>query len=187
MQFCKFAFFPAPNTWKYYKYNSSVPIEDKSVSFFHFWIMGYLLPAIPFTVCLFFCLLEMLLGLFCLGCEYLRPAVLLCQCPLCFFPMIPIVTHNRVQSAVPSQRLAGIKEPSQWKESGACCVTTFCVLSSTLFFKRQEAICLQTKSAELPSPSLLPRKAKISLSGPFLICPLWLSCRAELYGMGWYV
>lgn len=80
------------------------------------------------------------------------------------FPWFQVPPYNRVHSAVLSQSLAGIKESSHWKESRACCLTTFCVLSSKLFFMRQEAICLQTKNAALASlsPSLLTCKAKIS-------------------------
>lgn len=57
----------------------------------------------------------------------------------------------------------------------------------TLFFKRQEAICLQTKERSPPSPpSSLPlthnfAKAKISQSGLSLICPLRPSIAC--YGM----
>lgn len=92
--------------------------------------------------------------------------------------------YNRVHSAVRSQSLARIKESSHWKESRACCATMFCVLSTMLFFKRQEAICLQTKSIA-SSPSLPPcYLARLKyLSGLFLICPCRLNHIAKLFGL----
>lgn len=83
----------------------------------------------------------------------------------------------RPYSAVLSQSPMGIKEPRHWKESRDCCLTTFCVLYRKLSFRQREAICLQTKSR---APSLLPRRAEISLSGLFLICPFRLSHGAQL-------
>lgn len=77
-----------------------------------------------------------------------------------------------VYSAVLSQSLAGIKECCHWKESRVCCVDhLLCPFLSKLFFKRQVAICPQTKGDQALSPSPHPSfKAEISQSCLFLIC-----------------
>lgn len=62
-----------------------------------------------------------------------------------------------VYSAVLSQSLAGIKECCHWKESRVCCVDhLLCPFLSKLFFKRQVAICPQTKGDQALSPSPHP-------------------------------
>lgn len=108
-----------------------------------------------------------------------------CSCVLlsyCVSARSAVFPWFQVHSAVLSQSLAGIKESSHWKESRACCLTTFCVLSSKLFFMRQEAICLQTKNTAPRLPPTYLVKLKY-LSGLFLVCPCRLSRRAQLYGM----
>lgn len=82
--------------------------------------------------------------------------VVVSRCLSAVLPWFPVLYgHNTVRSAVLSQSPAEIKETSHWKESRACCVNPFCVVSPEVFFKRREASCPQTKSAALvlpPSP-----------------------------------
>ena len=102
-------------------------------------------------------------------------------------PRVHVLPHNRLRSAVLSQSLAGIKEPEPVKRNAELVVwPPFVSFLPNLFFRGQEAICLQTKEPMQASPSLPTsqrREAKISPRGLFLIWPLRLSCRAEMHGM----
>ena len=70
-------------------------------------------------------------------------------------PRVHVLPHNGLRSAVLSQSLAGIKEPEPVKRKTELVVwPPFVSFLPNLFFRGQEAICLQTKELMQASPSL---------------------------------
>ncbi|KAF3839860.1 hypothetical protein F7725_018577 [Dissostichus mawsoni] len=67
--------------------------------------------------------------------------VVVSSCLTVSVPTVPFSHNSKVRSAVLSQSPAAIKSPASEKRAGL-----------VLFFKRQEAICLQTKSSALVLP-----------------------------------
>lgn len=143
-------FFSVADIDKYIHFQCSSGV--KSANFFHFWIIVFIFDCCTLHSMSIFLFVRDVVRAVLFGMWVVVSLVSLCQCPLYHFPIIPSTPSQQSPLSCALTKPSSDKEPSQWKESRACCVTTFCVLFFKLFFKRQEAICLQTKSSALVLP-----------------------------------